>query len=131
MTKFDRSTIRAMSADMEKDLKAFAEKYGVVVEMGNCRFSQTEAKFSIKVAQVSNEGIALSNDMQLLKAMYPNAVGVEFKTGPRSKNMILIGYNPRAKKYPLMVADASDPSKAVYKMSMADARNYLGKEAFA
>jgi hypothetical protein len=103
MTEFTRDRVRAIVADIESTLRALETKHGVRIRRGNARFTADTITLKVEVARVNQDtGEALSKEMVALKMRYPLLVGKTYISPHSGKKIQFVGYNGRARKYPLI-----------------------------
>ena len=114
ITKFDKPTLRALRTEIDLALAAVGAKHGISVTAGSASFRDNSATFKLECALLNSAGVAESKEMVALKECYPELVDKQV-TLSRGTGLtgFIIGYNPRAQKYPFLL----QTSKGVYKIS--------------
>jgi len=129
----DRATLRMLREEFQAAINAVAAAHGLTADLGNIRYNTEGTSFSTKMT-VETGGKADVADRKADKAAdnfkrYAVLEGLESsdfgkvfnyagKTGLR-----IVGYNTRAKKYPISLEDASGRG---YKVSGRQIKSALG-----
>lgn len=114
--KFDEASMRSFMSNLDEDLKAIKEKYGIDIEITNRKYSNDDwAEFKCKVTVIGGE----SRDLQVLKQKFPQVdvnkiLTVKIDSIPTQ--IKLIGYNTRKSKYPIIVEIISGANKGKRKL---------------
>lgn len=103
ITTLDKPTVRKLSADLEAELKEFAEARGLSIEVKGGRFDPTVGTYAPKV-EFSLEGAA-EREFKLYASHFPfnlpeGSFGAKFDS-PSGGTFELVGLNPRRRKYPV------------------------------
>ncbi len=121
MTAFNKNTMPALRLEINAALKAVAEKHGILINLGNCRFGADTATWKLEaiqfpsanatVAGVANATAANLNPIEVkaaldwkAKAAYRglpvNALGKQTLYG--GKTYTIVGLMPRRHRYPIL-----------------------------
>lgn len=97
--------------DINCAIQEVAEKHGIQINMGNCRYNKNNATMSLKIATVSNNGNVNTKERENFKnfaiayGLCPDFLDHEFDhNGNQYK---IIGLNTRAHKFPVIVREIS------------------------
>jgi len=108
INQFDKSNLVDLRKDIDLALAEVGKRYGIKINAGNARFTDTTATFKLEAAVV-RDGKAISREMETLK-MYLGLLGLNedhfgkvFKMG--SKFFVLSGYSPRKHKKPVLITE--------------------------
>ena len=102
MTKIntlDKTNLRALRADLDLALKSVADKYGIVLRTGTCRFTAQSATMKLDIATIGNGGEVIDVEMSALKAnlrflgLTEAHLKQPFKLG--GQTFVLTGYRAR------------------------------------
>ena len=111
--QFDKTNLKNVRADLNAILSKYAKDNGIEINIGNISF--TAGTFTTKM-EAKVKGAKTINDVWLDDAMRKFAFVKTSKCGKT-----LVGYNPRAGKYPYIFEDAGKK----YKCSEASAMRYF------
>ncbi len=114
ISKFNSSNINQVSDEMMIALKEVGDKFGVKFGRKGIRYSEGDFRVTITV-KVSNpeEGVLTKEESQynyeqLLTRHNTNPLpelGSSFISGSSGKKLTIVGWNTRARKYPIMLKD--------------------------
>jgi hypothetical protein len=103
----DKATLLRVREQLNPILEAASKDIGLKMTLGNCTFRSTSATFKLEVAEVGETGEAMTKEAQDFVS-YCATLGLkkehlfkEFKH-PLGGTLKIIGYKPRAKKYPIL-----------------------------
>ena len=119
ISSFDKATCRALRADLQKVLDAYAVKQGITFTVGNMSF--TSEAVSIKMEAKVNGGKGLREqkiDQDLIRHATINGLSLDVINGKQ-----LVGYNSRAYKMPYIYRDVSTGQR--FKTSLYNAKLYF------
>lgn len=112
ITKFDRTNLRLISADLQTALASVEEKYGIKFAYKGARFSPELATFKLEGATVSTDGVVVSRERQdfltyhtlfnLPKEVLDQAIDMG------GESYTVTGLNTRSQKYPVTAKRVSD-----------------------
>ena len=114
MMKFDKTNLTTLRSDVNAALAAVAAKHGVKINLGNCRFSPSEANFKLNVCTIGTDGTVVDAEVEALKSAYV----IEYVIGTTAKNLdrhftaqgmtfVLTGYKSRRRAYPFRARDVN------------------------
>jgi hypothetical protein len=114
ITKFDRSNLAILQADIEAALKAVGEKHGVKIGAGSGKFSATN--FSLKVecfvagAGTGDDDASVRLDkfaeaFKRYQPLYFSDLTMEAVYQIGTAKYKIVGYNSRAREYPFLLKD--------------------------
>ena len=127
MEAFDRANLTSLQTDVEGALAKVGKRLGVSFEIGNIRFSETQATISIEAATIRNGKSLCKMESDFLRNadlydMKESDLNREFALG--GKQWRVAGCRPRAKKFPIICTNIANGKN--YKFSaqrIADALN--------
>ena len=108
-------------------LEEISTETGMQITLGNCSYTSENATFKLEVATLSEDGEAMTKEAKDFKTHatmgWANTEAGEVKpewlfqtfTDSRNEEYKVVGYKPRSKKYPMLVASTSNGKK--YKMT--------------
>lgn len=127
---FNRENLKNMRKEINQALTALGDKYGVMFEIGNIRFSDHNFRTQLSVT-VSNPNLeiqgAKANDFNRYCGIYglvPSDLGKTFK-GLTGETYKLVGLKSKSTKYPF-VGERADGKK--FKFTAEQVRKELGKK---
>ena len=103
----DRTTLQRVRDYLNPLLEDASEKLGVKLTLGNCTFRSTSATFKLEAADLSETGEAMTKEAQDFLA-YCHTIGLKKEhlfmelKHPLGGSLKIIGFKPRASKYPLL-----------------------------
>lgn len=114
MMKFDKHNLTSLRADLNAAFAAVAAKHGVKINLGNCRFSPSQADFKVKVCTVTADGTVIDAESEALNSAYV----AEYVVGTQMKNLdrhfttqgmtfVLTGYKARRRAYPFRAREVN------------------------
>jgi hypothetical protein len=123
-TEFSKVNLPFLRDDINAELKALGEKYGIVLHAGNATFSPTACTIKLEIALEGEKTIKDARKESSLE-MYGNAYLSNFDvnatyTLPSLSDFKFVGYNSRARKSPFEVKQLS--SGKVYVLTHEQAR---------
>lgn len=128
ITNINKQTCSFLRDELDKELKALGDKYGLQMKTGKATYCTTGITFSLDVAVVDNNGIALTQEVRDYNA---NCVFYGFKKEhlnqvfeSQGKKMKLIGMKVKNHKYPFIVEDVYSKNK--YKMTPDQVKRAMG-----
>lgn len=114
-TEINRALLKTLRPEMEKALAEVAAKHGITIEVANGKYAGETGTFKIELSTLSDDGRPITQDMVNLKqrlaegewtGFRPSDIDEEFEYA--GATMRLVGYNPRAKKWPFNVEVVKD-----------------------
>ncbi len=103
-----RDLIKAVQEDLRVGLQAIGDKHGVVLTLGNARYSDTNATMKLELSKKDASGMAITREAAAFlrdAAIYglePSDLGRTFTSNGRTFK--ITGSNPRSQKYPILAA---------------------------
>lgn len=132
MTAINKSTLPSIRAEINAALAAVASKHGLVMSIGNIRFTEDSFRTTLEaktfkqagteVAVAAVEQIALETMGQRVLGVTVEDLAKEYMS-PTLGKVKLIGYHPRKPKYPFIVQTTAGKR---FKITVASARNLVG-----
>jgi len=126
---FNRGNLKSMRQEISQALAALSDKYGVMFEIGNIRFSDTKfrTQLSVTVANPSQkiQG-ATANDFNTYCGIYglvPSDLGKTFR-GLSGDAYKLVGLKPKSHKFPF-IGERADGKR--FKFTAEQVRRELEK----
>jgi sporulation-control protein spo0M len=116
---FDKATCRALRADLQKVLDAYAAKQGITLTVGNMSFTPEAVSIKMEAKIVGGKGIReqkIDSALQL-QAMY-DGLSLDVCSGKQ-----LVGYNSRAYKMPYIYLQINTGKR--FKTSRNQAKMYF------
>ena len=109
--EFDKPNIRTIAGEITEALKVVGDKYGLAIEYLGSTYNPNEIKFRLSVTHIGKEHKALKEDKsrKLLEIMYPKMVDAIY-VSKRFGKCIIVGYNPRGRKYPFICRQVDAPN---------------------
>ena len=106
ITEFDRTNLRAISADIEAALAPVAAKFGITFTYKGVRFTSDNATFKIEGATIGSGGVANTRERDNFK-LYASMYGLKDTDLDKQityagKRFTIIGLNTRRQKYPIV-----------------------------
>jgi cell division ATPase FtsA len=107
MKTINKDTLRLLREEINEAVNSVAEKHGIKIHAGNATYSHsgTNATFKLEVA-IEKDGEVIDKDAQsfldyaTLLGLEPEMLFKQFKA--YGKTYKLVGYSPRAQKYPFL-----------------------------
>lgn len=112
ITKFDKTSIKALAAQIVEELVELGKEEGLSIERGNASFDATSCELKLKIAIVDEDGIVQSrerNEFKMLCKMYnlvPDDLGRKFIF--RGTTYRVTGLKGNSRKNPIMVDRMTD-----------------------
>ena len=107
MDKITRENIRTLKREVEEALQPLADKHGISITMGRGSFNATNATLKVEVATKDEDGVSVSREAEQWThfapryGIAPDAVGKTVRGG-LDQTFTIIGWNSRAKRYPVI-----------------------------
>ena len=127
ITSFERNTVRVLRDNLNADIAALGEKYGITLHLGNASFTDTSVVFKLEATIAGGQTIKqqkVGKDLELYASIYLQGVDLT-KTykhpHPDIKTFKLVGWNSRGREYPVIV-EGGDGKK--YKLSIDQVKRY-------
>lgn len=98
ITTLDKTNLRALRSDLDAALKSVADKYGIVIKTGTCRFTEQAATMKIEIATIGTGGEVIDRELATLKAnlrflgLTEEHLQKPFRLGHQT--FVLSGYRP-------------------------------------
>ena len=131
MTAINKSTLPSIRADINAALAAVAAKHGLVMSIGNIRFTEDSFRTTLEaktfkqagteVAVAAVEQVALETAGKRVLGGASVDITKEYMS-PTLGKVKLVGYHPRKPKYPFIVQTVSGKR---FKITVASARNLV------
>ena len=102
ITNFDRRNLKNLRKDIDAALSNVASKYGIKLEAGSARFSDTNVTFKLEASTISSKGNVETKGAVALKTFYPQFVGLKVTLNNGHRGTV-IEYHSRKHKYPFIV----------------------------
>ena len=124
---FNKANLRALRVDFQSAIDAVAAKHGLTGKLGNIRFGATDFTCKMTVETSGAAEVKTNNDAKdfrlyaEMSGLSADDFGKEFKYS--GKTLKIIGYNTRAKKYPISLEDTRGKK---YKVSGSQIASALG-----
>jgi len=129
----DRSTLRLLRKEFQDAIDAVASAHGLTGDLGNIRFSVEGTSFTTKMTvETGGEGDVAERKADkaaenfkryaALSGLKASDFGKLFNYGGH-KDLRIVGYNTRAKKYPISLEDANGRG---FKVSGGQIKHALG-----
>ena len=130
MKEFDKSSLTALRIDLEAALVAVAQKHGVTLTLGTCRYSPTDAHYtrlSVNLPTGKENGVGVNPDAAMF-IKYAEMYGVQESDLGRiiriqGKEFQLVGLKPKRSKYPFLAKLVS--TGTVYKLAQSQVKAAL------
>lgn len=113
MQSFNKVTCQKLRADLNKILAAYAATEGIVIELGNMRFSQNEVRITSVTARIDG---APKREEKALDHQF--AIHGLQETNPRGDR--LVEYNSRRYAYPFVFVEGGTGKR--FKCNLAQAK---------
>ena len=68
ITILDKTSIQTISSEISLALKAIENRYGIVLNTGGCRFTDSAAKMSLEISTVGTSGEVIDLESAFLRA---------------------------------------------------------------
>jgi hypothetical protein len=131
MTAINKSTLPSIRAEINAALAAVGSKHGLVLSIGNIRFTADSFRTTLEAktfSQAGREVAAIAVEQIDLESAGQRVLGTgvdltkEYMS-PTLGKVKLIGYHPRKPKYPFIVQTTAGKR---FKITVASARNLVG-----
>lgn len=128
--QFDRATVTYTRKHLETALEPLAEKLGVAIELGPCRFQANNCRFELKIAVRDCNGEAITEEAESFKCnaklfgFEPADLGKEFVF--RGQSYTICGLRTKSHKYPVIARSGTGSD---YKFACRIVLKALGREA--
>ena len=111
ISNFDKPSIKAIRIAMDEALAKVEKQYGVKISTGNARFSNDEVTFKVKANVIGTGGVVKTKEAQAWD-IYASSQGLgHLSVGDtinlQGKSFTIAGYNTRARKSPINIADSN------------------------
>ena len=111
VTAFNKANLRELRVDFQTAIDAVAAKHGLTGKLGNIRFGATD--FTCKMTVETSGAGAVKDDRKeadfrkyaVIEGLSADDFGKEFTY--MGKTLTIVGYNTRAKKYPISLKDTN------------------------
>lgn len=94
----DADKVNVLYADIIESMKAIETKHNVKMVPQGANYTHTSAIFKFELSEISENGLAMTRELQQLKMRQPEVIGKTYLL--RGEKIKFTGYSPRAKKYP-------------------------------
>lgn len=107
----DRATLRLLRVEFQAAIDAVAASHGLTAGIGNIRFEPEGTSFTTKMTvETSGAAVKKEADKADMFNIYARSSGLEASDFGKvfeyaGKTLKIVGYNTRAKKYPISVED--------------------------
>lgn len=117
--EFDKPNIRKLMTEVTEALKPIGKKYNLTIEYLNASYNPNEIKSRLSITHTGKEHKSLKEDKsrKLLEMMYPELVEATYISS-RFGKCIIIGYNPRGRRYPFICRQVDVPNPLTIKSAM-------------
>lgn len=107
-TNIDPKFLKATRPQIDAALKELGEKLGMSITAGNasCTHDGGSATFQLKISKLGENGEVISEDLRNLRRLYPAAEGKQITLNGKAHK--IIGYNPKARKRPVVIESLSN-----------------------
>ncbi|MCR9222863.1 MAG: hypothetical protein NXH70_02240 [Hyphomonas sp.] len=102
-----RQKCQMIGREAQEALEAVARKHNLTVIYKGGSYDDTNTTLKFLFADETTDGTAMTPEFMALRALYPEIAGYEFYI-PGRGYVKPIGWNSRAKKYPLVYQNLSD-----------------------
>lgn len=131
ITKFERSNLKTINAEMRAALKAVADKHGLDIDLGTLRFRDTSFTVKITGNVVDTESTSAADSepapTRSIAIDLKNAMTVyKIRAEVNAKGDRLISYHPNRPKYPFVFESIRG---ARWKASVEQAQDRFGRAA--
>lgn len=106
ITRFTREHCKSLREEIDQALSELASKHGINIKTGSATFSDSNVTFKLELATLAQNGTVMTKEAEALKlyatiiGLPSDALGKQFMS--QGKMFELIGYKPKATKYPLI-----------------------------
>ena len=129
ITKLDKLTVQHIRKRLTAAVKPLVEELGVVIDLGNCTFSENNCRFQLKVALVDSGGQVITEEADCFRnnaklfGFEPDDLGRRFTF--RGQSYIICGLKPKSRKYPIIAHSGNGKN---YKFPCRTVLDALGRE---
>jgi hypothetical protein len=115
ISTFDRATCRALRADLQKVLDAYATKQGITLTVGNMSFTSEAVSIKMEAKVAGGKGLREQKlDASLKLQASIDRLSLDVVNGKQ-----LVGYNSRAHKMPYIYLEVATGKRFKTTRSMA------------
>jgi len=115
ISTFDRATCRALRADLQKVLDAYATKQGITLTVGNMSFTSEAVSIKMEARVAGGKSLREQKlDSSLKLQAYIDRLSLDVIKGKQ-----LVGYNSRAHKMPYIYLEVATGKRFKTTRSMA------------
>lgn len=131
--KITREMVEQIREQIETAINGVAEEYGLSVQIGTIRFTQTNLRAQIELAATGMDGVVENKEAHefrcccVLYRLKPDDLGKWFRSSS-GRDMKVVGLTRRSKKYPV-ICQSADGSR--YKFAADMVKYYLENNAVA
>lgn len=132
ITKFDKATIRQLSAEIETSLRAIAERNGIEVKMGGGSYDPEVGMFRPKIEfSLASKAAAEWERWAEIYDLEAGDFGAEFES--HGRRFRVAGVSPRSPKRPILCEEiiAGEPSGKQFKFPESSIRSALRHNGLA
>jgi hypothetical protein len=121
ITTLTKDNLRVVRDTIDKELKLVADRFGITLQLGNCKFNSRNATFELIVNTMAEDGVVLSKEAISFKnlagfyGMKPEHLNAIFENDGRMFR--LVGLNPKRPKFPFVALCLND--NKTYKMTQS------------
>ena len=129
ITKLDKLTVQHIRKRITAALGPLAKELGVAVDLGNCTFGPSNCRFQLKVALLSSDGEAITEEADCFRnnaklfGFEPDDLGRKFTF--RGQSYTIYGLKPKSRKYPIIAQSGNGKN---YKFPCRTVLEALGRE---
>lgn len=102
-----KGTIRNLSSEINEALQGLAENHGMVIKTGSASYNSNSVTFKLECANLDEDGKAITKDVEYWNMYKPSHQIKHVSPGDKVNHFgataKLIGYNPKARKYPIVI----------------------------
>lgn len=127
--QLDRATVTYIRGHLEVALKPLAERLGVAIDLGPCRFQVSNCRFQLKIAVLDATGRAITEETESFKhnakvcGLEPADLGKEFIF--QGQPYTICGFSTKSRKYPVIARAGNGKD---YKFPCRTVLEALGRE---
>lgn len=123
----DKFKAQMLSAAIEKKLKELEEEHGITIQMQGGKFDTMSFTPKIVIAELSEDGLAMTPELQSLQDFHPELVGKEFMLNGAAVRFT--GFRTRAPKRPLMYTEIHTGKKYITTIDVLSRIEEIKKDA--
>lgn len=129
ITKLDRPTIKYIGKQLETAVRPLAKELGVMIDLGNCSFNESNCKFQLKVAVLDSNGKPITEEIESFRSnaklfgFEPDDLGKKFSL--QGQSYTICGLKPKSRKYPV-IAQSNNGNK--YKLACRTVLSAMGRK---